>query len=241
MRNLKRTVTMISSAFAMENIDWDQVAAQLDVDGYALLPDALAPEFIGELVREHEGLRRVSLVSIQLGRGDMLGWGAGLPTAWATLRASFYRELVCIANRWNETLGVGYRYPSDLDQFLVRNRKAGQRRPISHINRLRTGDYICLHQSNEGEHVFPLQLVALLSDPNRDFRGGEFVLTEQRPRMQSRPMVLPLRFGDIAVISTAHRPFQGTRGFYRVNLKHAISRVREGERVGIEISFHDSP
>ncbi|WP_408164310.1 2OG-Fe(II) oxygenase [Caballeronia jiangsuensis] len=138
-------------------------------------------------------------------------------------------------------MDVEYRYPAELEEFLRLNRTAGQVQQLSHLNRLGAGDYLALHQSSEGDHVFPLQVVALLSEPGKDFHGGEFVLTEQRPRMQSRPMVLPLGLGDMAIISTAHKPFRGTKGFYRVNLKHAISRVHRGERVGVALSFHDAP
>lgn len=235
---------MTLSATAGTELDWADVATQLDAEGYALLPRMFAPDHAHELAGQVDtlkSLRRVSLDSVDLGRGDILRFGSSLPAPWAAWRAGFYRKLAPIANRWNETMDVGYRYPAELDEFIQRNREAGQAQPQSHLNRLRVGDYLTLHQSSAGEHVFPLQVVALLTESGKDFQGGEFVLTEQRPRMQSRPMVLPLRLGDVAVISTARRPFKGTKGFYRVNLKHAISRVRGGERIGAELSFHDAP
>ena len=138
-------------------------------------------------------------------------------------------------------MGVDHRYPAELEDFLRRNQKAGQTRAQSHMSRLGVEDHVSLHQRNDGEQVFPMQIVAVLSEPGAEFQGGEFVMTEQRPRMQSRPSVLPLKLGDAAIIATAERPFKGTKGYYRVNLKHAISRVRKGERIGLELSFHDAP
>lgn len=167
--------------------------------------------------------------------------GADVARNLAPWRAAFYRRLVPIADRWNETLGIARRHPAELEDFLRLNRQAGQARALSHVSRLGPEDHVPLHRHNDGEHVFALQIVALLSEPGVDFEGGEFVMTEQRPRMQSRPMVLPLTRGDVAVIATAERPCQGTRGCYRVQLRHGISRVHRGERVGLELSFHDAP
>ena len=150
-----------------------------------------------------------------------------LPPLVADLRASFCKHLAPIANRWSEVLGVVRRYPRQVHSQ-------------SSLSRLRQGDYQPLHQQTDGEQAFPLQLIALLSEPDKDFTGGEFVMTEQRPRMQSRPMVLPLRKGDMAIITVAQRPHNGTKGHYRVNLKHAISRVRSGERVGLELLLDDA-
>lgn len=224
--------------------DWTEAGAQLDSDGYALLPGVLAPYEARELARRitADGIaRRVSLESLELGRGEIGRFDARLPESLASWRAALYRHLAPIANRWNEMLGVPYRYPPELGAFLQRNSEAGQDKALCHLNRLGVDDYLALHQSRDGEHVFPMQVVVLLSAPGEDFMGGEFVLTEQRPRMQSRPMVLPLALGDAAIISTAQRPFSGTKGYYRVNLKHAISRVRDGERLGVELSFHHAP
>ncbi|WP_193090754.1 2OG-Fe(II) oxygenase, partial [Advenella sp. FME57] len=164
-----------------------------------------------------------------------------LPEVLAVLRKQLYRHLAPIANRWNEVLEIGYRYPDTLDSFLQANHDADQNRQLSHLHRLQESDYIALHQRNDGQLVFPLQAVLLLSEPGQDFRGGELVMTEQRPRMQSRPLVLSLQQGDIAIMSTGQRPFKGSHGFYRVNMKHAISRVRSGQRIGLELFFHHAP
>lgn len=231
-------------ACALDELDWHDIAAQLDTEGYALLPRMLAPEHARELAHGVDlpaPRERATPDPDDAAPGERLFFGPSLPAPWSAWRTTLYRRLAPIANRWNETLDVGYRYPAELDAFLRHNREAGQTRPLSHLTRLRSGEYLALHQNDAGERVFPLQLVALLSEPRRDFQGGEFVLTEQRPRMQSRPMVLPLALGDLALIGTAQRPFRGSRGVYRVNLRHAISRVRGGERVGVELSFHDAP
>jgi hypothetical protein len=184
---------------------------------------------------------RVALEASGLGHGELLTFGADMPESLAQWRTALYRRLAVVANHWNQTLGIEHRYPAELENFLRLNRKAGQTRAQSHMTRLRIEDHMTLHQCNDGEQVFPFQIVAVLSEPGTEFQGGEFVMTEQRPRMQSRPMVLPLELGDMAVIATAQRPAKGANGYYRVNLKHAISRVREGERIGLELSFHDAP
>ena len=224
-------------------LDWADIGMQLDQEGYAVLPGLLSESQARDLAAPRDSAsidRRVSLASEDLGRGDQFYFSDALPPLIADLRTCFYRHLAPVANRWNETLGVSHRYPGALDTFLVQNREAGQTRAQSNLSRLREGDYVAPHQRGDGEQVFPLQLVALLSAPGKDFRGGEFVMTEQRPRMQSRPMVLPLCKGDMAIISVAQRPHKGTKGHYRVNLKHAISRVRGGERIGLELVLHDA-
>jgi hypothetical protein len=235
---------MTSSADTFDKLDWSVIAAQLDSEGYAVLPRLAGANEIRMLAREagtSNALRRVSLDSLDLGRGDLLYFGTALPQPWAQWRVDLYRQLAPIANRWNEMIGMPYRFPTELDEFMERNRRAGQTRAQSHLNQLGADDYLALHQRSDGEHVFPLQVVALLTEPGKDFTGGELVLTEQRPRMQSRPTVVPLGLGDAAIIATAQRPFKGSSGYYRVNLRHAISRVRSGERIGAELSFHDAP
>ena len=147
------------------------------------------------------------------------------------LRAELYEKLVPIANRWSETMGIETRYPARLDQ----------RMPQSAVVRLGKGQHRPLMQNAEGDCVFPLQVTVLLSQPGRDFTGGELVMTEQRPRMQSRPMVVPLRRGDASVFAVHYRPVKGSKGFYRVNLRHAVSQVRSGERIAIDLLFHDAP
>ncbi|WP_321908144.1 MULTISPECIES: 2OG-Fe(II) oxygenase [unclassified Paraburkholderia] len=228
----------------IDAMDWRAIAAQLDSEGYAALPRLFGADEARVLAREasaSSALRRVSLDSLDLGCGDLLYFDAALPQPWAHWRADLYRQLAPLANRWNEILGMPYRFPIELTAFLEHNRRAGQTQSQSHLNQLRADDYLALHQRSEGEHVFPLQVVALLAAPGKDFTGGELVLTEQRPRMQSRPTVVPLGLGDAAIIATAQRPFKGSSGYYRVNLRHAISRVRSGERIGFELSFHDAP
>ncbi len=235
---------MTSFATAVEKLDWENIAYQLNVEGYAVLPGLLTPasaQTLADQIDVNATLRRVPIASCDLGRGDLHVFEGSLSEPLRTAREAFYEHLTSIANRWNETLDVGYRYPASLDGFLQHNRDAGQMRPLTHLSRLSESDYLALHQRSEGEHVFPMQVVALLSARGEDFTGGEFVMTEQRPRMQSRPMVLPLRLGDAAIITTAQRPFKGSKGYYRVNLKHAISRVRSGKRIGLELSFHDAP
>ncbi|HEY4804146.1 MAG TPA: 2OG-Fe(II) oxygenase [Paraburkholderia sp.] len=235
---------MTSSSNTIAELDWSAIAAQLDSEGYAVLPRLLAADQARALASDavmSNPLRRVSLDSVDLGCGDLLYFDEGMPQPWAQWRTDFYRHLAPVANRWNETLGMTYRFPADLHEFLARNQRAGQTQAQSHLNRLRADDYLALHQRSDGEHVFPLQVVVLLTEPGRDFTGGELVMTEQRPRMQSRPMVVPLGLGDAAIITTAQRPFKGSSGYYRVNLRHAVSRVRGGERIGMELSFHDAP
>lgn len=225
-----------------DRLDWSAIAAQLDEEGHALLPGWLDAEAARGLMREAPtlGAVRVPLAASGLGSGELFCFEADLPALLEAWRTALYPPLAAIANRWQHTLGVDTRYPPTLGDFLQRNRQAGQRRGQSHLSRLGVDDHVLLHQRNEGEEVFPLQLVALLCEPGADFEGGEFVTTEQRPRMQSRPAVLPLRLGDAALIATDARPVQGGHGTYRVKLKHAIGRVRRGERIGLELSFHDA-
>lgn len=234
---------MASLGVTLDRLDWADIGLQLDAEGYAMLPGLLGAAVARSLAQQAmaPGTRRVTLEAGDLGRGALFYFSAGMPALLDTWRTVFYRHLAVIANRWNETLGVDSRYPAQLEDFLRRNQKAGQTRGQSHLSRLGVEDHVSLHQRKDGEQVFPLQIVAVLSEPGVDFQGGEFVMTEQRPRMQSRPMVLPLQLGDVAVIATAERPFKGTRGYYRVNLKHAVSRVRQGERIGLELLFHDAP
>jgi len=202
-------------------------------DGVAFVQGLLTPEHV-EVLKGDASLRPDGIAGSSRCR-----FADNLPAFLADWQSAFYRNLVPIANQWNEKLGIEYRYPTMLEEFMRRNREAGQTRPLSHIVRLRAGEDLSLQQWNEGKHVFPLQVVALLDEPGKDFQGGEFVMTERRPRMQSRPMVLPLRAGDVAVICATSRPLRGSRGYYRADLKHAVSRVRDGERVGLELLLHN--
>jgi hypothetical protein len=163
-----------------------------------------------------------------------------LPHLFGALRSAIYPQLAPVANRWNAAMRIDVRYPADHMQFIARCHAAGQRRPTPLMLRYGADDYNCLHQDLYGEHVFPLQFAILLSEPGRDFSGGEFVLTEQRPRRQSRPEVVRLGQGDAVVFAVHHRPVQGARGVYRVNLRHGVSRVRSGDRLTAGIIFHDA-
>ncbi|WP_424460269.1 2OG-Fe(II) oxygenase [Ottowia sp.] len=231
-------------ALAVNASDWEwaEIGRQLDAEGYAMLPGLLSAEVARSLARQvaGSGTARIPLAACDLGCGQLLYLGADLPEPLGHWRSVLYRHLAVIANRWNAISGNAGRYPAELGEFLLHNRQAGQARPQSYMSRLGAEDYMVLHQRNAGKQVFPMQIVVLLSEPDCDFQGGEFVMTEQRPRMQSRPSVLPLRLGDAAVIATAERPFKGAKGYYRVNMKHAVSRVRAGERIGLELSFHEA-
>jgi uncharacterized protein len=174
------------------------------------------------------------------GRGRYRYFRYPLPGDVARLRKELYPPLAAIANRWAETLGTDTDYPARHDDFLARCHQAGQARPTPLILRYEAGDWNALHQDVYGEHVFPLQVAVLLSRPEEDFTGGEFVLTEQRPRMQSRPEVVPLRQGDAVVFPVRQRPVKGGRGWHRVNMRHGVSRVRSGLRFTLGIIFHDA-
>jgi len=156
------------------------------------------------------------------------------------MRTSLYPHLVSTANRWNEAMRIDVRYPATHAEFIQRCHQAGQDKPTPLLLKYGVDDYNCLHQDLYGEHIFPLQLAVLLSEPDVDFSGGEFVMTEQRPRMQSRPVVVPLRKGDAIVFAVHHRPVQGKKSVYRVNLRHGVSRLHSGSRYTLGIIFHDA-
>jgi hypothetical protein len=225
-------------------IGWERVTAELDEQGCATIAGLLEPEecrgLAGLYAREEPFRSRVVMAAHGFGRGEYKYFAYPLPELVAGLRAALYPRLVATANRWSEALGREVRYPDDHASFLARCHAAGQVRPTPLLLQYGEGDYNCLHQDLYGEHVFPLQVAILLSAPGRDFTGGEFVMTEQRPRMQSRPMVVPLGQGDAVVFAVHHRPVQGTRGTYRVNLRHGVSRVRSGHRHTVGIIFHDA-
>ncbi len=183
---------------------------------------------------------RVVMSRHGFGRGEYQYFAYPLPDPVQALRAALYPRLAPLANRWNDRMGIGVRYPADHAGFLARCHAAGQLRPTPLLLRYGPEDYNCLHQDLYGEHVFPLQAAVLLSQPGRDFTGGEFVLTEQRPRMQSRAEVAPLTQGDLIVFAVHHRPVTGTRGAYRVNLRHGVSRIRSGARHTLGVIFHNA-
>lgn len=224
-------------------IDWGSLGAQLDVEGCAVVPRVLSDAQVHALATLCDGgstTHSVPLADGDLGQGDLIFAAQELPPFVASLQANFYEHLAPVANRWNALLDRPHRHPATLNALLDRNRHAVPLASRSHFSVLRTGDYQALHQCSDRTPEFPLQMVVLLSEPGEDFSGGEFVMTEQRPRMQSRPIVLPLRRGSVAVIAVSQRPHAGTKGHYRVNLKHAISRVHSGRRVGLELLFHDA-
>lgn len=225
-------------------IDWERVAHDLDVEGSATVERLLAAEECTQLagLYSHDDLFRSRVVMAKhgFGRGEYKYFRYPLPGLIADLRTAVYPHLVPIANRWNEAMGLEVRYPASHAEFLKRCHAAGQVRPTPLVLHYETDDYNCLHQDLYGEHVFPLQLAILLSKPGKEFTGGEFVMTEQRPRMQSRPMVIPLRQGDGVVFAVSQRPVRGARGWYRVNLRHGVSRVHSGQRRTAGIIFHDA-
>ena len=225
-------------------LDWPRIFKDLDAQGRAMIERLLSPDecrSVAELYPEDERFRsRVVMARHGFGRGEYKYFAYPLPDLIAGLRTALYPHLAEVANRWNEAMRIDVRYPSDHAEFLDRCHRAGQLRPTPLLLRYGPGDYNCLHQDLYGEHAFPLQVAILLSEPGRDFTGGEFVLTEQRPRLQSRPEVVPLRQGDAVVFAVHHRPVRGTRGTHRVNLRHGVSRLRSGRRHTVGVIFHDA-
>jgi hypothetical protein len=228
----------------IDGFDWHAIAAQLNTTGCAVLPRLLTPAACGELARLYpadEPFRsRVVMSRHGFGRGEYKYFAYPLPPLITELRAALYPHLAPIANEWSRRLGEERRYPAGLEEFLASCHAAGQVKPTPLLLRYGPDDYNCLHQDLYGEWVFPLQLTVLLSEPRREFTGGEFVLTEQRPRMQSRVEVVPLGQRDAVVFAVHHRPVRGTRGDYRVNLRHGVSRVLSGRRYTLGLIFHDA-
>jgi hypothetical protein len=225
-------------------LDWLRIAAELDAYGAAIMPSVLAPEECRSLAETYEAEERfrsrVVMARHGFGRGEYKYFADPLPEIVGRLRASLYPRLVGIANRWHEALGIEVRFPEQHAAFRERCHRAGQTKPTPLLLQYGADDYNCLHQDLYGENVFPLQATFLLSLPGRDFSGGEFVLTEQRPRMQSRAEVVSLEQGDGVIFAVRHRPVAGARGFYRVNLRHGVSRVRSGRRHTLGVIFHDA-
>ncbi len=225
-------------------IDWNPIERDLDRYGCALAPGLLAPHECDALAALYpqEPLFRSRVVMRRhgFGSGEYKYFRYPLPPIVDSLRTSLYPQLAPIANRWSERLRSDVRYPNRHAEFLERCHAAGQLYPTPLILEYSEGDYNCLHQDLYGQHVFPLQVAVLLSDPAHDFTGGEFVMTEQRPRMQSRAEVVPLGKGDAVVFAVDSRPVQGARGTYRVKLRHGVSRLRSGRRHTLGIIFHDA-
>jgi hypothetical protein len=228
----------------IDALDWNRITQDLDAGGSAVLPRLLSPEECEAVAAlyDDDGRFRSHVIMARhgFGRGEYKYFRYPLPDDVQILRAALYPRLVPLANRWNEAMNIDVVYPLRHEAFLARCHAAGQSRPTPLLLRYGSGDYNCLHQDLYGEHVFPLQVAVLLSQPGRDFSGGEFVLTEQRPRMQSRPEVVPLSQGDAVVFAVHHRPVRGVRDVYRVNLRHGVSRLRSGQRHTLGVIFHDA-
>jgi len=245
MRATARNIDPSSAIAArVDAIDWAQATADLDAQGCAVLKGLLTPEecdALAALYPDDKNFRsKIVMGRHGFGRGEYKYFAYPLPDDVAALRGAFYPPLATIANRWNTQMGVASRYPDDHAAFLARCHEAGQTKPTPLLLQYGAGDYNCLHQDLYGEHVFPLQVAFLLSRPGHDFTGGEFVLTEQRPRMQSRAEVVPLIQGEGVIFPVHHRPVQGTRGIYRVTMRHGVSRLRTGRRHTLGLIFHDA-
>ncbi|MGN6450424.1 MAG: 2OG-Fe(II) oxygenase [Brucella intermedia] len=224
--------------------DWQKIGAELDQFGATILENIISPQDCREIAAGYHTLAAfrtvISMRKHGFGRGEYKYYANPIPALIWSLRQKLYFPLATIANRWSERLGSDVRFPPTHDAFLERCHAAGQTRPTPLILQYVEGDYNCLHQDIYGDIAFPLQVAILLSEPEKDFTGGEFVLTEQRPRMQSRAEVVPLRQGDGVVFAVNDRPMQGTRGDYRVKMRHGVSRIRSGKRHTLGIIFHDS-
>lgn len=234
------TITPVS----VHGIDWPRCADDLDRYGAVRIPRLLQADechAMTALYEDDDRFRsRVVMARHGFGSGEYKYFAYPLPAVIQQLRSAFYPTLAEIANRWNQAMGIDVHYPPMHAEYLKRCHAAGQLRPTPLLLRYGAGDYNCLHQDLYGEHVFPLQMAVLLSQPGKDFTGGEFVLTEQRPRMQSRAEVVPLEQGDAVIFAVHHRPMHGTRGVYRVMMRHGVSRIRAGHRHTLGIIFHDA-
>ena len=223
--------------------DWDAIDSELSSYGAAVLPKLLTPKecaLIAALYSKEEHFRsHIIMARHGFGKGEYRYFKYPLPELISVLRSRLYSRLAPIANQWSERMGEEKRYPAEHSEFLKRCHDRGQLRPTPLLLQYVPGDYNCLHQDLYGDLAFPIQVAILLSEPGTDFTGGEFVLAEQRPRMQTRAEVVPLAQGDAVAFAVHHRPVQGTRGTYRVNLRHGVSRVRSGRRHTVGIIFHD--
>jgi uncharacterized protein len=225
-------------------LDWKKITVSLDAYGCAVAESVLTPSECRALagMYNEDGLFRSRIVMARhgFGRGEYKYWAYPLPAGVASLRSAIYPYLADVANRWNAAMNIDVTYPANHKEYLEQCHRAGQTKPTPLLLQYQEGDFNCLHQDVYGESVFPLQVAFLLSTPAEDFTGGEFVLTEQRPRMQSRVEVVSLKQGDGVIFAVHHRPVQGSRGAYRVNLRHGVSRLRSGHRHTLGIIFHDA-
>jgi hypothetical protein len=238
------SITSTDNTDRVNALDWPRISQDLDTQGSAILERLIPSDECRAVVAMYpqDDLFRSRVVMARhgFGRGEYKYFAYPLPQIVAELRTELYPRLAPIANKWNTRMGIEIQYPESHAEFIKRCHNAGQNKSTPLLLQYASGDYNCLHQDLYGEHVFPIQVAILLSEPVKDFIGGEFVLTEQRPRMQSRPEVVPLRQGDAVAFAVHHRPVQGTRGFYRVNLRHGVSRIRSGHRHTVGIIFHDA-
>jgi len=241
---VSKTETPTAFPERIATLDWRGIAAALDTHGCAVVNGLVSPEACAALAASYDvedAFRsRIVMARHGFGRGEYKYFAYPLPPVVSALRAAMYPPLATIANHWNEAMGLDVRYPSTLAEFLDRCHRAGQTKPTPLVLRYAEGDYNCMHQDVYGEHLFPIQATVLLAVPGRDFTGGEFVLTEQRPRMQSRVEVVPLDRGDCVIFPVRHRPVRGSRGSYRVTMRHGVSRLRSGHRHTLGIIFHDA-
>jgi uncharacterized protein len=232
------------AAASLASLNWTRLAMEIDAAGCAVIPKLLSSAecaaLAGYYAEDARFRRRIVMARHGFGRGEYKYLAYPLPEIVQHLREALYPRLATIANHWHAAMGIATRFPDTLDAFLARCHRAGQKKPTPLLLRYGAGDYNCLHQDLYGEHVFPLQATVLLSKPGEAFAGGEFVLTEQRPRMQSRVEVVPLDEGDAVIFAVNHRPVRGTRGFYRVTMRHGVSRLRSGERLTLGVIFHDA-
>ena len=228
----------------IEQVNWDAVRGDLNENGWSMLKSVLTPSeaaATAAMYSRDTGFRSTVVMARHgFGRGEYKYFSYPLPPLVADLRASIYPHLRSIANQWNELMGIDVRFPATHAEFIARCHAAGQKRPTPLVLQYGEGDYNALHQDLYGEHVFPLQVAFLLSEPGEEFTGGEFVLTEQRPRMQTRAEVVPLRKGDAVIFAVHHRPQKGSKGHYRVNMRHGVSRIRSGRRHTLGVIFHDA-
>ena len=228
----------------VQRIEASALDGDLEAQGWSVLPDLLSSaecDHVASLYGQDEGFRsRVVMARHGFGKGEYRYFSYPLPPLVQALRAALYPRLAPLANRWHERMGMSVRFPAGHAEFIARCAASGQARPTPLLLQYGSGDYNCLHQDLYGEHVFPLQLAVLLSEPGTDFGGGEFVLTEQRPRMQTRAAVVPLAKGDAVVFAVNSRPVRGTRGDYRVKMRHGVSKISEGHRHTLGIIFHDA-
>ena len=226
------------------SLDWSAALGELDKVGATVVGPLLTPaecEALAEGYADDSTFRsRIVMARHGFGQGEYKYFAYPLPPVVAALRGALYPRLVQLANRWQEALGLPVRFPARHDEFLERCHAAGQARPTPLLLSYGPGDFNCLHQDLYGEHVFPLQVAVLLAAPDRDFTGGEFVLVEQRPRQQSRAEVVPLQQGEAVIFAVNQRPVAGSRGSYRVKLRHGVSRVRSGRRRTLGVIFHDA-